>query len=159
MEIFAVQRDLPSTYPLSYFYSRETTTYLSIKTGIGSIKCNSNQLTKTEQEIQGNTNLWQGNKNQCCSQTLLKVPIKAYGSEAPSILLISLISNIDYISWIINMKKSSRTSKIFFRLHPKFSSCSRHKLLDACKLEKNLGYTHRYFHVLTLPSKLIDVRN
>ena len=41
------------TYPLSYFYSRETTTYLSIKTGIGSIKCNSNQLTKAEQEIQG----------------------------------------------------------------------------------------------------------
>ena len=57
VEIFAVQRDLPRTYLLSYFYSRETTTYLSIKTGIGSIKCNSNQLTKAEQEIQGNNNL------------------------------------------------------------------------------------------------------
>ena len=90
-------RILPSTYPLSYFYSRETTTYLSIKTGIGSIKCNSNQLTKAEQEntiiifdigiiiiaVQGN-----------CSN--LRVHKKTHGPEAPAILLISLISNINY---------------------------------------------------------------
>ena len=56
------------------------------------------------------------------------------------------------------MKKSSRTSKILFRLHPKLSSYSRHnKLFDV--RGKNLAYYQRIFDLQTLASMIIDLRN
>ena len=69
----------------------------------------------------------------------------------------SLISNINYVYWIINMKQLLGTIKIFFfRLYPKLSSYSKYVEMFGCKRKKSWLFPAIFS---CSASKCIDVKN